>query len=216
MKKLNMLLAAALLGGAAMMPAGAAQAASIQLDNGGISVQYGDRYSRGRLIVRPEAVDQDSRVTLIGRDLPPFARLLVSAGRNPDRLRTVRAVRTDANGRVFLRVDVPEWARPGRPLFFALTTPGGRVLAQARPVRVLDAGEYDNGGNVRINVTGTLLDASATCPRLAGDDGRIYALAGNTREFDTGDRVRVTGELADVSTCNQRRTIDVERIREAD
>jgi hypothetical protein len=136
------------------------------------------------------------------------------AGRNPARLETIRTVRTDAAGRLYLRVRVPEWARPGRNLFFALQTEGGRIVALARPIRVVDRGKNEAGD--RITVTGELLSPSATCPRLAGDDGRIYALAGSLRQFETGERVRVTGELAEVSICNQRRTIAVERIRSAE
>lgn len=96
----------------------------------------------------------------------------------------------------------------------ALETRGGRIVAQARPIRVLDRDDEDRDD--RITVTGELLAPSATCPRLAGDDGRIYALAGSLRQFETGDRVRVSGELAEVSICNQRRTIAVERIRSAE
>jgi hypothetical protein len=76
----------------------------------------------------------------------------------------------------------------------------------------------ENGGDVEdaITMTGELLSPSATSPRLAGDDGRIHALAGSLRQFDIDDRVRVTGELAEVSIRDRRRTIAVERIRSAE
>ena len=218
MKTFRMLLAAALIGGGAAFGAAApaqADRLGVTLGNGVVSVQYGDYRGRGQLTVRPRNVEAGQRVTLIGRDLPPGARLTLAVGRNPSRLERLRTVRSDLNGRVFATVSVPEWVRPGRNLFFALQVPGGgRTLALSRPVQVVDREE--DGGDERISVTGVLLDPTATCPRLAGDDGRIYALAGNIRAFDTGDRVRVTGELADVSVCNQRRTIDIDRIREAD
>jgi hypothetical protein len=209
MMKLNMLLAAALLSsGAAIMPEQSAFAQSA------VEAQYRDPYARGRLSVQPAEVEAGDRVTLQARGLRPGMRLRLVAGRNPARLALIRTVRADAAGRLYLRVRVPEWARPGRPLFFALETPGGRIVAQARPVRVVDRDRDES--DERITVTGELLAPSATCPRLAGDDGRIYALAGSLRDFDTGDRVRVTGELAEVSICNQRRTIAVERIRSAE
>lgn len=209
MMKLNMLLAAALLSsGAAMMPEQSAFAQSA------VEAQYRDPYARGRLSVQPAEVEAGDRVTLQARGLRPGMRLRLVAGRNPARLALIRTVRADAAGRLYLRVRVPEWARPGRPLFFALETQGGRIVAQARPVRVVDRDRDES--DERITVTGELLAPSATCPRLAGDDGRIYALAGSLRDFDTGDRVRVTGELAEVSICNQRRTIAVERIRGAE
>jgi hypothetical protein len=216
MVKLKMLWAAALLSGiAALLPVGTAQAqgVGVQLGQDGIQVQYDEKYRRGRLAVRPGEAEIGQRVTLIGRDLPPGVRLVVVAGRNPARLSRIQTVRVDAQGRVNLRVAVPEWARVGRNLFFALQTPGGRILAQAQPIRVLDLGDDDDE---QITVTGELLSPIATCPRLAGDDGRIYALTGSLRQFETGDRVRVTGELAEASICNQRRTIEVERIRSAE
>ncbi len=217
MRKLNMLLAAALLsGGAAMIPAGSAfaQSPGTETGRGVIEVQYRDPYARGRLFAQPAEVETGERVTLSARGLRPGVRLRLLAGRNPARLSLIRTVRADAAGRLFLRVSVPKFARPGRNLFFALETQGGRIVAQARPIRVVDRDEND--ADDRISVTGELLAPSATCPRLAGDDGRIYALAGSLRDFDTGDRVRVTGELAEVSICNQRRTIAVERIRSAE
>jgi hypothetical protein len=207
-----MLLAAALLGGsAAFLPAGSAAAQSPGVE--GIEVQYREREERGRLFVSPVEAEIGERVTLSARGLRARTVYNLVAGRNPSRFSIVRSVRTDAAGRLYLRIRVPDWARPGRNLFFALETPGGRVVAQARPVRVVDFGDE---GDDRITVTGELLAPSATCPRLEGDDGRIYALAGSLRDFETGDRVRVTGELAEVSICNQRRTIEVERIRSAD
>lgn len=218
MKTFKMLLAAALIGGSAALGSAApaqADRLGVTLGDGVVSVQYRDYRGRGQLTVRPRNVEAGDRVTLIGRDLPPGARLTLAVGRNPSRLERLRTVRSDLNGRVFATVTVPEWVRPGRNLFFALQVPGGgRTLALSRPVQVVDRGDDDR--DEQITVTGVLLDPTATCPRLAGDDGRIYALAGNIRQFDTGDRVRVTGELADTSICNQRRTIDIDRIREAE
>ena len=216
MRKLNMLLAAAFLGGSAvLMPVAAApQGLEVQV-GAAIEAQYGDADVRGRMSVSPREAEAGERVTVSGRGLPPGLRLQLVAGRTPSRLMVIQSVRVDAYGRISVRAPVPEWALPGRNLFFALQTRGGRLVALARPVRVIESDEYD-GEDEQITVTGDLLNPYATCPRLAGDDGRVYALAGSLRQFEAGDRVRVTGELAEVSICNQRRTIVVERIRSAD
>lgn len=216
MRKLNMLLAAAFLGSsAALLPAQAAPAEKLADRVGtAIEIQYGDAYARGRLFVSPREAEPGERVTISGRGLPPGVRLQLVSGRTPSRLTLIQTVRVDASGRVYVRARVPEWARPGRNLFFALQTRGGRLVALARPVQVVESQDEDR--DETITVTGELLNPSATCPRLAGDDGRIYALAGSLRQFETGDRVRVTGELAEVSICNQRRTIKIERIRGAE
>lgn len=66
-----------------------------------------------------------------------------------------------------------------------------------------------------LQVTGTLGDDGVECPALRGDDGTLYTLAGDTEDFAPGDRVRVTGRLAEVSVCMQGKTIAVEDITEA-
>jgi hypothetical protein len=214
MNKLNMWLAAALLGGsAALMPVAAAPVNTFDAwsGTGVIEIQNRESYARGRLFVSPREAEPGESVTLSGRGLPPGVRLQLVAGRTPSRLALVQTVRVDDYGQISELSRVPEWARPGRNLFFALQTRGGRLVALARPVQVV---ESDNDAqDEQITVTGELLAPTATCPRLAGDDGRIYALAGSLRQFETGDRVRVTGELAELSICNQRNTIEVERIR---
>lgn len=212
MNKLNMLIAATIVSSsAALVPVGSALADTVRVEVH--TSGYSDVYRRGRLSVRPSVADVDTRLTLSARGLRPLSRLVLVAGRSPSRLQTIRSVRTDANGRLFVRMSVPAWAQPGRNLFFALQTSGGRIVAQAQPIQIVDDEEDEEDNS--ITVTGELLDPSATCPRLAGDDGRIYALAGSLRQFETGDRVQVTGEPTEVSICQQRRTITVERIRDA-
>lgn len=83
----------------------------------------------------------------------------------------------------------------------------------AWPIRVMAA---DEQSAERITVTGELLRPNATYPRLAGEDSRVFALAGSLGGFEACDRVRVTGELADVWIRRRRRTIDVDRIRSAE
>jgi hypothetical protein len=63
-----------------------------------------------------------------------------------------------------------------------------------------------------ITVTGTLTREGVECPAMRGDNGRLYTLAGGTRGFDPGDRVRVTGTIAQVSFCQQGTTIQVRSI----
>jgi hypothetical protein len=190
-----------------------AQGPVTEAGRGVIEMQYRDNHANARLFVSPGEAEAGERVSITARGLRPGLRYVLVAGRTPSRLTVIRSVRANAAGRLDVRAAVPDWARPGRNLFFALQTQGGRLVALSRPLRVVEGGGDDED---IVTVTGELLSPSATCPRLAGDDGRIYALAGSLRQFDPGDRVRVTGELAEVSICNQRRTISVERIRSAE
>ena len=68
--------------------------------------------------------------------------------------------------------------------------------------------------NRPVTITGTLTDEGVECRALRGDDGRLYTLTGDLSGFSTGDRVRVRGEVAEVSFCQQGTTIEVRRIRE--
>lgn len=63
-----------------------------------------------------------------------------------------------------------------------------------------------------IVVTGELTDEGVECQALRADDGKLYTLAGDIAGYKTGDRVRVSGEVAEVSTCMQGTTIGVKKI----
>lgn len=78
------------------------------------------------------------------------------------------------------------------------------------------SGQNDNGGNggQMINVRGTLTDEGVECQALRGDDGELYTLTGDLSGFETGDRVRVRGTVAEVSICQQGTTIEVQSIKD--
>ena len=58
-----------------------------------------------------------------------------------------------------------------------------------------------------LTIEGELTDEGVSCPALRGDDGELYTLAGDIGELQPGQRVRVTGEVAEVSLCMQGTTI---------
>jgi hypothetical protein len=58
-----------------------------------------------------------------------------------------------------------------------------------------------------VTVEGVLTDEGVTCPALRGDDGELYTIAGDIGELQPGQRVRVTGEIAEMSICMQGTTI---------
>jgi hypothetical protein len=62
-----------------------------------------------------------------------------------------------------------------------------------------------------VTVTGTLTREGVECPALRSDGGRLYTLTTRGR-FQPGDRVRVTGTIAQVSFCQQGTTINVRSI----
>jgi hypothetical protein len=66
-----------------------------------------------------------------------------------------------------------------------------------------------------VRVTGELTDAGVECQALETDGGQLFTLTGNLRGFETGDRVRVVGKVAEVSICQQGTTLEVLNIRPA-
>jgi hypothetical protein len=62
-------------------------------------------------------------------------------------------------------------------------------------------------------VRGVLTDEGVECQALRSDDNTLYTLAGKIEGFQVGDRVKVTGKVAEVSTCQQGITLDVQSIK---
>ncbi len=67
-----------------------------------------------------------------------------------------------------------------------------------------------------IAVRGTLTGEGIECQALRATDGKLYTLTGNLHGLTVGDKVRVVGSVAEVSTCQQGTTLVVEQIRLAD
>lgn len=72
----------------------------------------------------------------------------------------------------------------------------------------------DGNAGQMINVRGTLTDEGVECQALRGDDGELYTLTGDLSGFETGDRVRVRGTVAEISICQQGTTIEVQSIKD--
>ena len=63
--------------------------------------------------------------------------------------------------------------------------------------------------NRRITVTGRLTREGVECQAFRSKNGILYTLTGNLRGFKAGDRVRVVGRVAQMSTCMQGTTLSV-------
>ncbi|HEX2255530.1 MAG TPA: LysM peptidoglycan-binding domain-containing protein [Afifellaceae bacterium] len=175
------------------------------------------RQEEASLFVEPGFARPGRDVELTALGLPPGSRARILGGMSPDDLTVIDRVSVDGRGRLRASVEVPDWARPGSPFYFAVETRWPPVQALAEPIRIGWVGRGPGRGRDRdLTVIGTLTREGVECPALRGDDGRLYTLAGDIRGFRPGDRIRVEGQPADFSTCMQGTTIEVSRIRPAD
>lgn len=166
--------------------------------------------ARRHLTFRPPAGPLGTRVELEGEGFRPFEQLRLLMGRTASDLRRQRNLQANRRGRVQTSVEIPEWARQGRSVFFALQSSDGRRRAVAGPFRVTERPSQP------LTLRGTLLTGGAECAVFRSDDGRRYSLTGNLGRFRPGDRVVVRGRVAEVSTCMQGQTLAVQRISKAE
>lgn len=64
-----------------------------------------------------------------------------------------------------------------------------------------------------ITITGLATSEGVECPAVRGDDGKLYTITGPQRDkFRPGMRVRISGKVAEISTCMQGTTISATEI----
>ena len=64
-----------------------------------------------------------------------------------------------------------------------------------------------------MTITGTVTREGVECPAVRGDDGKLYTIVGEGRDkLKPGLKVRITGAVAEVSTCMQGTTIEATKI----
>lgn len=64
-----------------------------------------------------------------------------------------------------------------------------------------------------MTITGTVTNEGVECPAVRTEDGKLYTIATSDREkLRPGTRVRITGEIAQMSICQQGTTISAGKI----
>ncbi|AJD51830.1 hypothetical protein ABIE64_001534 [Thalassospira sp. MBR-102] len=63
-----------------------------------------------------------------------------------------------------------------------------------------------------MTLTGEITDNGRECVTFRADDGTLYALANKASNFRPGDKVRVTGHGALMTTCTEAETLIVDKI----
>jgi hypothetical protein len=159
----------------------------------------------------PDGGPVGTPVTVSAQGFAPEQAVVIGFGPPESEYEVIERVRTDGFGNVTATVEVPDWAEAGRSYVWVVAEPDAQPKVIADDHFRVRAGGTAPGDTVRIR--GTVTGAGVECPAVRTDRGRLYTLA--TRDLQDvaeGDRVVVTGTLADVSTCMQGTTVAVTRI----
>jgi LysM repeat protein len=169
------------------------------------------------IVLSPDRGAPGEMVRLRGSGLEPNSRLRVLAGPGGRDLETVDVVRSDRRGQIDTQVQVPELSGGTPTIVFAVGHMRGRVVAYSEPFRIEQQrgrrGRSGWDGPGHADVTGTLTRGGPECPTMRGDDGETYSLLGDLGGFQPGDRVRVTGRVAELTSCMRGTALSVQRIR---
>jgi hypothetical protein len=89
----------------------------------------------------------------------------------------------------------------------------GRFCLSALPALLPGcAGAIAGSSEAAITISGQLTREGVECQALRSDKGELFTLVGDLRGFSAGQRVRVTGQRMEVSTCQQGTTVRVNKI----
>jgi LysM repeat protein len=105
--------------------------------------------------------------------------------------------------------------RPGDRIEVTGTRAAASICQQGVTIGATQVVLLDSVAPDVVDLTGTITREGVTCTALRGDDGRLYTITGQTGGFRPGDRVRITGDVAQMSFCQQGTTVNVRSIRSA-
>jgi hypothetical protein len=157
--------------------------------------------------VAPSSGSVGDAVRIAAEGFAPGAELVVGGGPPQSEYDVLTRVTANARGEVDVTLNVPAAAGSHDRYVFVVATPDARTKASAE----IEMERRSESGSM--TVTGVLTAEGVECPAMRGDDGTLYTLTmrdlGGLR---TGDRVRVTGSVAEMSFCMQGTTINVASI----
>jgi uncharacterized protein len=136
---------------------------------------------------------------------------VVFEAENEDEAKAIVAADPAVVSKIFL-FDLHPWGLVDWERYVKNVAPvGGAGTAPATAVE----GRTTAQRSKSITVIGKLTDEGVECKAMRGDDGKLYTLTGDLKGFRTGDRVKVTGRIAEMSHCMQGATLGVEKIERA-
>lgn len=145
------------------------------------------------LPIAPRGGAIGTEVILEATGLPPQANLLVAFA-NLQSYQLLQPVTTDSDGRFTTTEKVPPWAKVGGVHYFFASFSDERPLA-------LSGGFHVTTADGTVQVRGTIGDQADSCIELRNTRDVLYRLVGGIGDLLPGDRVSVTGTIADADAC---------------
>ena len=145
------------------------------------------------LSITPRGGAIGSKVSLEATGLPPQSNLLIAFA-NLQSYQLMQRVTTDDEGYFTTTQEVPPWAIVGGVHYLFASFSDERPLALSEGFHVTTA-----DGTVRVR--GKIGDQAEGCVELRNSGDVLYHLVGGIGERALGDRVTVTGTIADAAAC---------------
>lgn len=168
-----------------------------------------------RVASRRAAPGEEVEITV--RGFPPNHPVNIGVGPWRSEFTVVDQASTDAGGQLSMTVRMPDWADAGDRFVFVVDAPNSGVRVMTDPIVVRRESVPDGLGpdlepGQKVRISGTLTDEGVECQALRSRRGDLFTLAGDTRDFEIGDRVQVVGTVPELSVCQQGTTIEVEEM----
>ncbi len=147
-------------------------------------------------------------MTLTTGGMPAITPVRIGIGATQVGFEEIGQALTTERGELTIDVEVPDWADPSFAHVFIVFDFYFAPIALSSEFFVL-------GPDGNVSREGRIMNDVPECeaPALLTDDGILYALTGDLKEFVAGDRVAVEGKISSSSLCARDAGIEVTEIQ---
>tara|TARA_B100000686_G_scaffold44261_2_gene46818 strand:- start:135224 stop:135802 length:579 start_codon:yes stop_codon:yes gene_type:complete len=147
-------------------------------------------------------------VTLTTGGMPAITPVRIGIGATQVGFEEIGQALTTERGELTIDVEIPDWADPSFAHVFIVFDFYFAPIALSSEFFVL-------GPDGNVSREGRIMNDVPECeaPALLTDDGILYALTGDLKEFVAGDRVAVEGKISSSSLCARDAGIEVTEIQ---
>ena len=154
------------------------------------------------------------RITVSATGFPPLAAVEAGFTRRGRPFRARESARTDDQGRVTVRLALPDWLDAGQTGTAVIATPDGTLAAATSPfmVRSQPVNAPAEPDREPVVVSGMTTGENANCATMRDEEGRRVNLIGEVADYQPGTPVRVLGFETRRGGCGEGTTLEVTNI----